>query len=396
MNDSGTDVPTERHAASRADLEALLAQIAEDLSGQIDLDQLLMRIVSAARHVTGAPYAALGVLAPSGESLVRFIHEGMDPDTVRRIGPHPTGGGLLGELIRHPEPLVVDQLDAHPAYRGFPPNHPPMTNFLGVPVRAGGRIFGNLYLTDRADGFTEEDLRAVAILAAQAGAAIHAAELADRLRDSAVQDERERISRDLHDGVIQSLFSVGMGLEGAKALIDRDPTRLQTRIDIAVDQLDDTIREIRNTIFTLRPGSADLGLQRGLVDLAREYEVNEILRPVLNVSQSLDVHVEEELVPDVLHIVREALSNVAKHATATQVMLDAEIIASDLVISVRDTGGGFDADTVARGNGLENMAERAVLLGAHLGVTSTIGEGTTVTLTVPLHPTAPEQEDYSA
>ena len=109
-----------------------------------------------------------------------------------------------------------------------------------------------------------------------------------------------------------------------------------------------------------------------------------------------DVHVEEELVPDVLHIVREALSNVAKHATATQVMLDAEIIAGDLVISVRDTGGGFDADTVVRGNGLENMAERAVLLGAHLGVTSTIGEGTTVTLTVPLHPTAPEQEDNRA
>lgn len=373
-----------KHARPR-DLGVILQQITESLSGEVEVELLLEQVLTAARQLTGAQYAALGVLGPEGDKLMRFLHQGLDQEIVEQIGALPTGGGLLGELIRHPAPLMVHDLASHPAFQGFPDHHPPMGDFIGVPIRAGGRVFGNLYLTDAPTPFSDIDLRNVSILAAHAGVAIHTAELARRLRINAVQSERERISRDLHDGVIQSLFSVGMGLEAAKALIGQDEDRLRSRIDGAVDQLDTTIREIRNTIFTLKPATpADLSLQTGLLELAKEYEGHQILTPSLNVSQSLDTHVPEGIVPDILNIVREALSNVARHARNEAVLLDARVTKGDLVLVVRDRGPGFDPATIRRGNGLDNMQERATLLNADLSIHSRPGEGTTLVLTVPL------------
>ncbi len=176
-----------------------------------------------------------------------------------------------------------------------------------------------------------------------------------------------------------------MSLEGARPLVRTDPARIEERLDRAVDQLDTTIREIRNTIFTLRPSAAsDMGLQRGLVELAREYEVNAILRPVLNISRQLDREVPYAVIPDVLHVVREALSNCAKHARASHVSLDAEVIDRVLHVTVDDRGTGFDVDKVQPGHGLSNMAERAAILDADLTLESVPGEGTTLGLHVPL------------
>jgi signal transduction histidine kinase len=367
-------------------IASVLARLAESLAGEILLDRLLPQIVSAARDATGAPYAALGVLAEHTDLIIHFVHEGMDAATVARIGNTPTGGGLLGELIRHPHMIVSDDLNTHPAFRGFPEGHPPMTSFLGAPVRAGGRVFGNLYLTDKAGGFTQRDADAVTVLAAVAGLAVNAAQMAEELRVVAVQDERDRISRDLHDGVIQSLFSIGMSLEGARGLIRTDPTRLEARVDAAVDQLDATIKEIRTTIFTLRPGRApEVALERGLVELAREYELNGAFTPSVAIGASLDQMVPSELVPDVLHVVREAFSNAARHAQAEVVHVGAEVHGDELHIEVRDQGGGFDPDRITPGHGLGNMAERAAVLGASLHIDAEPGVGTTVRLRVPLH-----------
>jgi signal transduction histidine kinase len=368
-----------------------LAEIATSLAGEIVLDRLLPQIVDAARTVTGARYGALGVLADDRDSrdpshmIVQFVHAGMDPETVARIGPHPTGGGLLGELVRRPELIMTDELQRHPSSQGFPDGHPPMASFLGAPVRAGGRVFGNLYLTEKPGGFDARDGEVITVLAAQAGLAINAAQMAEELRAVAVQDERERISRDLHDGVIQSLFSIGMSLEGARPLVRTDPDRIEARLDGAVGQLDSTIREIRTTIFTLRSTAvAAPGVQSGLVDLAREYEATAALRPVLQLSASLDREVPVEVVPDVLHVVREALSNAAQHARGSRVRIEAEVDDRVLVISVADDGGGFDTDRVPPGHGLSNMAERAAILDAEMSLTSTPGSGTTLTLRVPL------------
>jgi signal transduction histidine kinase len=143
------------------------------VAGELSLPVVLRQIVAAARDLVGARYAALGVLGRDGE-LEQFVHAGMDEELVGRIGELPRGRGILGLLIRKPVPLRLADLSGHPASAGFPPGHPPMTGFLGVPVRIGEEVFGNLYLTERARGgeFTADDEQLAIALAAAAGAAI--------------------------------------------------------------------------------------------------------------------------------------------------------------------------------------------------------------------------------
>jgi signal transduction histidine kinase len=143
------------------------------VAGELSLPVVLRQIVAAARDLVGARYAALGVLGRDGE-LEQFVHAGMDEELVARIGELPRGRGILGLLIRQPLPLRLADLSGHPASAGFPPGHPPMTGFLGVPVRIGEEVFGNLYLTERSRGgeFTADDEQLAIALAAAAGAAI--------------------------------------------------------------------------------------------------------------------------------------------------------------------------------------------------------------------------------
>jgi signal transduction histidine kinase len=143
------------------------------VAGELSLPVVLRQIVAAARDLVGARYAALGVLGRDGE-LEQFVHAGMDDELVGRIGELPRGRGILGLLTRKPVPLRLADLSGHPASAGFPPEHPPMTGFLGVPVRIGEEVFGNLYLTERSRGgeFTAEDEHLAIALAAAAGAAI--------------------------------------------------------------------------------------------------------------------------------------------------------------------------------------------------------------------------------
>ncbi|HEY8340457.1 MAG TPA: GAF domain-containing sensor histidine kinase [Egibacteraceae bacterium] len=360
-----------------------LADAAAALAGELDLDAVLESVVKAAVRTTGARYAALGILGDD-ERITRFVSTGVDDETVRRIGHYPRGEGILGLLIREPKIIRLDDLTQHPDHYGFPPGHPPMTTFLGAPVRSSGRIYGNLYLTDKPGGFTEADEVIVMVLGAQAGAAVENALLSERLQSLAVQEERDRISRELHDGVIQSLFSIGMGLESVRALIATDPARAEQRLDAAVDAVDGTIRELRNYIFRLRPQeAASMGLARGLTELAREHEVNALVRPELAIQASIDARVPVELVPDLLQIAREALSNVAKHAHASSVSIRAWTRSGTVHLVVSDDGVGFSSAAPAVGRGLENMRERANLLGGELRVDSRPGLGTTLTLSVP-------------
>jgi len=163
---------------------------------ELDPEAVLTQVVHVARELTGAHYAALGVLNPGGTELERFITSGIDDETRQAIGDLPRGRGLLGELIRHPEPLRLDQLDSHPMSYGFPPGHPPMTSFLGVPVVVRGKAYGNLYLTDRDEGpFDAGDEEALSVLAQWAGVAIANSRLHADLEHQ--RDDLERAVRGL-------------------------------------------------------------------------------------------------------------------------------------------------------------------------------------------------------
>ena len=154
----------------------------QEVARAVDLEELLRHIVSAAAELVNARYAALGVVRQG--RLVRFLHAGMDDETVAAIGHLPEGKGVLGRLVDFPEPLRLSNIADHMSSVGFPEHHPPMRSFLGVPIRLGDRIFGNLYLADKqdADGFTADDQELLQALAAAAGVAIENATLFEEAR----------------------------------------------------------------------------------------------------------------------------------------------------------------------------------------------------------------------
>ncbi|MCX5052986.1 MULTISPECIES: sensor histidine kinase [unclassified Streptomyces] len=171
-------------------LEAVLS-VGRDLN----LEQALYSIVEAAATLVDAEYAALGVIGPGGRRLSAFHTIGVSQEQIDRIGPFPEGHGILGELINHPEPLRLVKLSEHPSSYGFPPHHPPMNTFLGVPIRVRDQVFGNLYLTEKRGGlqFDEEDESVLATLAVAAGVAIDNARLYEesRLRERWLQANAE-------------------------------------------------------------------------------------------------------------------------------------------------------------------------------------------------------------
>jgi signal transduction histidine kinase len=191
-----------------AELEMVLLRLARSVLGDLDVDTVLERVLESARELTGARYAALGVLDPSRAALERFITLGIDERDREAIGPLPTGRGVLGELIRDPVPLRLDDVGSHPRSYGFPIGHPPMRSFLGVPVIVADSPYGNLYLTDKEGGgaFTEEDERALVVLAEFAGIAIDHAR-----RFSGSEIRREELERTVSalDATIQISRAVG-------------------------------------------------------------------------------------------------------------------------------------------------------------------------------------------
>ncbi len=169
-----------------------LVAVGSSLLSELDLEVVLRSVVEAAREMTSARYAALGVLDEDGEALERFIYLGIDEETRREIGPLPRGRGVLGELIRHPEPLRLADVEDHPHAYGYPPGHPPMHTFLGVPVRIRGEVFGNLYMTEKEGGeqFDETDEEAATTLAGWAAIAIENARLYTTLSVREAETER--------------------------------------------------------------------------------------------------------------------------------------------------------------------------------------------------------------
>lgn len=521
------------------------------LASELSLPVVLQRIVNLAAEVTDARYAALGVIGEGG-GLVEFVTAGVSRSQRKAIGALPQGRGLLGYLISHPRPLRVRNIAGHPVSVGFPRNHPKMTSFLGAPVRALGKVYGNIYLAEKrgAAEFSAEDERSLVVLAAQAGVAVANASLygemrvrerwmdalrgiatdilagreaeslltgiaenardlaeaqtasivtttsvpgelmvaaaagthAQRLRGMRVpaarsisgevmrtghrlvfteasrsprayvpmlraagngpaifvplhlrgratgtlmvanakggaifdeqavrlvetfadqasvaieygraqadqrrvglMDERERIAKELHDGIVQSLFAVGMGLQGTALM--SGSREVASRIDGAVNELDRVIRDLRNYIFGLRPGIlADHQLDQALRALAADVAARSTI--------AVDVDIEETAASamsahshDLVQLTREALSNVARHAGARRAAVSLRQRDSSVVLTVVDDGSGFDPRRSPKGSGLRNMRERAAGLGGSMRVVSKAGKGTRLAFTLPL------------
>ena len=379
-----------RTRASRAERQlTAMDQAVREISGVLDLDRVLQLIVDRVRDLVGSQYAALGIVDREGR-IERFITSGISAEERARIGDLPHGRGLLGLIIRENRSYRIPDIATHPQRYGFPPNHPEMHSVLGMPITNRGTPVGRLYLTNKlgAAEFSADDQALVEMFALHAGIAIENARLHDQVRRLAIVDERDRISRDLHDSVIQAIYAQTLALDDVPDLVDEDPDEARQRVDDAIDALNAVVRDIRNFIFGLRPVLLESGdITEGLQHLATE------LRRSSAVEVSLHLEAETEAtstlpierVAELLAIVREALSNVARHAEATRADLRLASADGELRLEIADDGRGFDPTRRdERGHhGLANMRARSAAIGGRFEVTSMPGRGTRIIVTIP-------------
>ncbi len=368
--------------SSRESRLARLVEAAASVASQTSLHQVLLTTVDTAMDVTGARYGALGVLGEHGQ-LVDFIHVGIDDHTARLIGKLPEGRGVLGTITTAAKTIRLEDISRHPDSVGFPAHHPPMSTFLGVPVRVGDNVFGNLYLTDKPGGFTDEDEMLVESLAVIAGSAVSTSRLHERLRSLALVEDRERIARELHDSVIQEIFAVGLSLQVAASQVESRPEEVRKRLDEAVEQLDSSITTLRRYIFDIRHRGDTAGLATRFHQLADQIgrPAGVEVRPVITGD---DRRLDSELLETAVSFAREAISNAVRHSGAPVVDVVVTVGRRELLVEVRDHGRGFDPAAVTEGLGLGNLRSRAADAAGEIEIESAPGRGTTVRALLPL------------
>ncbi|MBL1078571.1 GAF domain-containing protein [Nocardia sp. 2] len=364
-------VPGElRHLAAPAERLHELLEAVYAVSTDRELPTILRQLTVSAARVVDARFGAMGLLDPETRDghrrLAEFIQYGLDEATERRIGVWPHGGGVLGAVLASEVPIRVDDLTTHPAFAGWPAGHPLMRSFLGVPVRVQGELYGNLYLADKRGGpFTPEDERIIEALAVMAGVKIaNVRMLEEKYRANvkiAVMEDRERIARDLHDTVIQRIYAAGLTVQGA---LRADPSPdLTDRLDRVVTALDETIQDIRATIFSIQSPAVSNGLHSDITELVTSAASHLGFTPTLRQDGPLDA-VPAETARQALAVLRESLSNAVRHAHATRIDVQVTAAADELRITVADNGIGLGA--APRRSGLRNLAERAENLGGSL------------------------------
>ena len=358
------------------------------IAGLAAVDDVLQVIVDRVRPLVGAQYAALGIVDPDGR-IERFITSGMDDATRERIGALPEGKGLLGLIIRENRSFRIADMNVDERRYGFPPNHPPMTSFLGVPITVKGVSLGRLYLTNKltAPEFSVDDRSLVETFALHAGIAMENARLHEQLQRLAVIDERDRISKDLHDGIIQNMYAVGLSLEDVPQLMADDPVEAAARVEGAIDSIHLAIGDIRNFIFGLRPELLEgTSLAGGLAALIEECRHNTMIEFELRVPDRL-TGLPDQVIGQLLAIVNESLSNVVRHSRASRalVVLAAGPDGTSWEVTIEDNGVGFDPTAVVKlgHRGLANTRERAAGIGGTVTIDSQPGAGTRVLVRIP-------------
>jgi PAS domain S-box-containing protein len=401
------DVTEGRRLAADAHHSSMLLhavhEVALDILASRNGREALRRIAEAARTMAGAQYAALGVARPDGNGLAEFVMVGLTSEQEAEIGPLPVGKGILGHLLTLTEPLRIDVLADHPASSGFPPNHPPMTSFLGVPIRQGDKILGSLYLTQKEGegGFSESDEIAVQALGAYAAVAIYNLQMQSHQRAlvhrliQAQEEERRQVAYDLHDGLTQFIMASHAHLEAFQNMQSHGGTeRAERELKQCQKYLRDAVLESRRIINGLRAlALEDLGLAGALEQILQEEKTRAGWAEVEFIHNISDQRFETFLEATTYRIAQEALTNARKHAQCQRVrvmlLLDMSAGGKSMQISleIRDWGIGFHEEAQRDPEehiGLSSMQERATLVGGTYHMQSVPGSGTTVRVSLPI------------
>lgn len=375
---------------------AALNEAALAIASEVSLEKVLKQITDSARELVGARYAALGVPDADGH-LEKFVTSGIDPENEAGIPNRPRGLGVLGAIMRESRSIRLSDVTEDPRSVGYPKGHPRMQSFLGVPIMAGMKVLGNLYLADKigdekagdkkgAREFTSEDQELVEMLAAHAAIAIQNARLYEEVGRLAIVEERSRIGMDLHDGTIQSIYAVGLTLESARLYLPEKPAEANELLLQAIASLNDAIRDIRNFILDLRPQRFSGDLNTALARLVREFQANAMIPVKFLVDPATISSIPLPVARTIFLSTQEALANVARHARAEHVIVEIWREPHMIILCVTDDGQGFKLEEQDQsvGHGLANIRARAEELNGSCVIQSAPGEGTQICLRLPL------------
>jgi|GEM_PF-598580 len=381
-----------------------------ETAGRVALDILssrtgveaLRHIANAARTLARAQYAALGVAKTDGNGIIEFATVGMSADQEAVIGSRPRGIGILGLLLTRTDPLRIDSLAHHPHSVGFPPNHPAMDSFLGVPIRRGNTVLGSLYLTNKEGGgpFTVEDEIAVEALGAYAAVAIHNLHMLSRQRAlvsgliAAQEEERRAVAYDLHDGLTQFVMASQAHMETFRRNYQAgNLDKAEREMNQGLQYLKEAVIESRRMVNGLRSLALDdLGLAGAIEQLLTEEKSRASWETADLIHNISDRRFDPTLETAVYRVAQEAVTNARKHASASRIRVTLLSVEEEipnqenLSLEIKDWGDGFVPELKTEDYahfGLHGMSERVQLLGGSYSLHSAPGVGTTVRAVFP-------------
>lgn len=370
------------------DIQAL-TEAATSVFKELNLPRTLQSIADIARTMVGARYAALGVPSSDGTGLRAFIASGIPQKVASNIDHEPIGRGLLGALLHVEDPIRVENLHDDPRSAGFCDNHPSMTTFLGVPVIGRNRQrLGNLYVCDRLDGkpFDEVDENLLVLFASFAAIAIENTQLHQQLQAAALRNERDRISMELHDGIIQDIYAVGMKIEILRSQTS-DAPETQNNFRAVASDLNHIIDNIRKFILNLNAAdqAQAVSFQQQIENLVSHFHDFSGISVEVNLPDSFPA-LKDNQRHSLAQIIREALANIARHAQASEAKLTIIIEDEQLYLTIEDNGIGMDLEQVHKDGhfGLANIERRVRRLRGFINIMSRPQEGTKIQVVVPI------------
>jgi signal transduction histidine kinase len=383
----------ERDAAltRRNDQLALLNQVSSALASSLELEEILNKTLSLLMAHFKVEAGEIFLKEEDDETLRLVLHRGESAEAFWTRSRFKIGEGMIGQAAETRQPVIISHLERDERVLRSAVIEAGFKQIACIPLTARGELVGVLTIATRSRrAISKSELQLLVSVSAGAGTAIENARLHTNARRLAVLEERERIGMDLHDGTIQSIYGVGLALENARLMMRENPQAAEERVLKVMEDLNHTIRDIRNYILDLRPRQLHgESLIDGLERLVNEFKQNTKLEVNLagpKTEAILDL--PETHAMALFHICQEALANVAKHAGASHVNVDLWATSDRILLEISDDGKGFDLESASKtiGHGLANMQTRVANVGGDLDVTSAPGEGTTIFAWVPRNP----------
>ncbi len=372
----------------------LLNQIGTALASSLELEDILNKTLALLMAHFQVEAGEIFLKEEDDESLRLVLHRGEAAEAFWTRNRFKIGEGMVGQAAQTLQPVISHHLDRDDQGTRQAVVDAGFKQIACIPLTARGEIVGVLTIATRSrKTISKSELQLLVSVASGAGTAIENARLHSNVRRLAVLEERERIGMDLHDGIIQSIYGVGLTLENARPLLRENPTLAEDRLQKAMEDLNHTIRDIRSYILDLRPRQLQgETLIEGLGRLVSEFRLNTKVEVSLAGPKEPLSDLPQMYAVSLFHICQEALANIAKHAKASKVRIDLWTTSDRVLLEITDDGQGFEFEKTNKnvGHGLANMQTRVENVGGDLDISSASGEGTSILAWVPRLPTHPD------